>query len=222
MLVEYKQQLFEIVLVGLAFVALLSIIELLKRRDILHKETSRKAVHISVGFILASLPIHMDRWQIILTNLGFFFGVLLLSGIFHVFTAIHSVKRWTIGEFLYPLSTGLVVLVFTDLRVYTFAVFVLALSDGLAGLIGRSFGGDGYKIWHGTKSILGNIVFFIVTACLLLSFWIIVGTFNLTYVPLLLLFALILTVIETLLAGGFDNIAVPISSAIVAWFILGL
>ena len=156
MISQYKQQLLEIILIGLAFVLLLIVVEILKRHRLLKDEAARKSIHISVGFILAALPLFMERWQIVLTNFGFFGGVLLFTGLFHIFTAVHAVRRWTIGEFLYPFSTGLVALLFTDLRVYSYAVLILALGDGLAGLVGHAFGGRGYRIWHGRKSLVGN------------------------------------------------------------------
>lgn len=222
MFVQYKQQLLEIIFIGLALVALLAAVEVLKRRKVLKDEVARKSVHISVGFLLAALPLFMERWQVVLTNLGFFGGVLIFTGLFHVFTAVHAVRRWTIGEFLYPLSTGTVALVFTDLRVYSYAVFMLALGDGLAGLVGRAYGGKGYRIWRGRKSIAGNAAFFIVASLLTLTFWSMIHGWSLATLPIIVLLATLLTLIESLLAGGFDNLAVTFTAAITGWFILSI
>jgi phytol kinase len=222
MLWQYKQQIIEIILTGLALVALLIVVEVLKRRKVLEDEVARKSIHISVGFILAALPLFMGRWQVVLTNFGFFFGVLIFTGLFHVFTAVHAVRRWTIGEFLYPLATGTVALVFADLRIYSYAVLILALGDGLAGLIGRAYGGQGYKIWRGHKSLIGNLAFFIAATFVTVAFWTIVNGWSLAVVPAAVLLGLMLTLIEALLAGGFDNLAVTFAAALSAWFMLSI
>src|SRR5690606_14860292 len=161
----------------------------------------------------------MTRRQVAYTNLAFFGGVWLLAGVWPVFTAVRDVRRWTIGEFLYPLGTGLVALTFNDLRIYSVAVLVMAFSDGLAGLIGRTFGGNGYKIVGGTKSVLGNAVFFTTAFAILAVFWALnspVYESILSALPLIMGGSLLLTATEASLAGGFDNLAVPLVAAWVA------
>lgn len=217
-----RLQVLEIILSGLALGAILVFVEALKRKDRIHAEAARKSIHISVGLLLGSLPLFMDRWQIVLTNLGFFLGVLLLAGMLHIFTAVHAVKRWTIGEFLYPLSIGMIALVYPDLRVYTFAVFMLAFGDGLAGLIGRAFGGRGYEILGGRKTILGNLTFFSVAVLLMVAFWSVTHPADPLPWFMLLASSALLTVAEAIIGYGFDNIAVPFSAAWVATLILTL
>jgi len=218
-----SQQVLEIIYAGATFGLVLTAIELLKRRGALSNEVSRKAVHISAGILLAALPTFMNRHQVILTNFGFFAGVVLLVGMLHIFTSVHAVKRWTIGEFLYPIGTGLTALLFTDLRIYVFAVYVLALGDGLAGLVGRTFGGEGYRILGGTKSLIGNVTFFVVALFLTAGFW-----FYSQSAPfkdglaIILLASLLMTLVEAALAGGFDNLAVPLFAGWVAYLILAV
>lgn len=217
----YRYQLIEVILAGAALLGWLVAVEILKRRDLLHAESARKSIHIGVGVILAMLPLFMDRWQIILTNFGLFIGVLIFAGLFHIFTAVHAVKRWTIGEFIYPLSTGLIAFLFEDLRIYVFAVFILAFADGLAGLLGRSLAKTRYNTLGGTKSWLGSTVFFSVSVVILLAFWFVVHG---ALIPLHILIsaALFMTVLEASLAGGFDNLAVPLGAAAVATLILAI
>lgn len=217
--ITQQYQLMEVFLAGFALLGLLLITEILKRRDVLREEAARKTIHIGAGTLLATLPLYMGRGEIILTNFGFFIGVLLFAGLFHVFTAVHAVKRWTIGEFIYPLSTGLVALIFTDLRIYVFAVFMLAFADGLAGLIGRTFAKTRYRTLGGSKSWLGSSVFFGVAVVLVALFW---WSVHAAMVPVLLLLAaaLFMTVLEAGLAGGFDNFAVPLGASLVAQMII--
>lgn len=215
----HERQLLEILLTGLTLAGFLVVVEIIKRHNLLREEAARKAIHIGVGVVLATLPLFMDRWQIVLTNLGFFVGVLLFSGLFHIFTAVHSVKRWTIGEFIYPLSTALVAYLFTDMRIYVFAVFILAFADGLAGLIGRTHGRHKFKALGGEKSWLGSSVFIGVAILLIAAFYSVVHA---TFIPpiLLISYALLLTTLEAGFAGGFDNFTVTLGAALVALMIV--
>lgn len=211
-----SQEILEVMLAGAVLGVVLIFVEYLKRHHQLEHEGARKAIHIVAGVILALLPLFMSRRQVAYTNFGFFMGVWLLAGVWHVFSALHAVRRWTIGEFLYPIGTGLVALIYSDLRIYAVAVLVLAFSDGLAGLIGRTFGGQGYQIVGGTKSVLGNAVFFATALAILSGFWWLnsPGGESLADVWFMLAgLSLLLTVTEAALAGGFDNLAVPLAAA---------
>ncbi len=211
----------EIIVVGFGLGILLIIVEILNRRGILHPEFARKSIHISAGLLMATLPIFMTRPQVFLINLAFLIGVLVLTGWLKIFSAVHAVKRWTIGEFLYPLSGVLISLAYDDMRIYTVSIMVLALSDGLAGLFGRQYGGKGYKVWGGTKTIVGNTVFFLTTLFILVSFtlisisdptlasWLIVGGGT-----------ILLTCVEAFFGGGFDNLAVPLVTSVLTYFLL--
>lgn len=213
----------EIIYVGLGIGSILIAVEIMNRRGLLHPEFARKSIHISVGLLLAALPVFMTRPQIFLTNMAFLVGVVVLTGWLQIFKAVHSVKRWTIGEFLYPLAGALIALTYDDLRIYTVSIMILALSDGFAGLIGRQFGGDGYKVWGGTKSIPGNLAFLAWTLYIMVIFVAVFIPGASSYIWLVAIAsALFLTVVESLFGGGFDNLAVPISTAIIASYMLNL
>ena len=213
----------EIIYVGFGLGLILTVVEIMNRRGLLHPEFARKSIHISAGLLLAALPIFMTRPQIFLTNVAFLLGVLILTGWLHIFNAVHAVKRWTIGEFLYPLAGALIALTFDDLRVYTVSIMVLALSDGLAGLFGRQYGGKGYKVWGGTKSLVGNAVFFVTTLFILVSFTLISIPDADTAVWLLVFGgSVFLTCVEAFFGGGFDNLMVPVVTAVITASLLAL
>jgi len=216
-----KLQGFEIVLVGLGLGILLIIVEILNRRSLLPPEFARKSIHISAGILLATLPLFMTRPQVFLTNFAFLIGVIILTGWLHIFNAVHAVKRWTIGEFLYPLSGVIISLAYDDMRVYTVSIMVLALSDGLAGLFGRQYGGEGYKIWGGRKSLVGNAVFFLTTLFVLISFMLIsIPNPSSAAWAIVVVGTLLLTCIEAFFGGGFDNLAVPLATSVIAYLLL--
>jgi len=170
---------------------------------------------------MAALPVFMTRPQVFWTNAAFLLGVLVLTGWLHIFKAVHAVRRWTIGEFLYPLAGILIILAFDDMRIYTVSIMVLALSDGLAGIFGRQYGGKGYKVIKGTKSIVGNAVFFITTLFILGSFTLIsIPAADMTTWLLVLGGSLFLTGVEAIFGGGFDNLMVPVFTAIITALLL--
>lgn len=211
----------EIVYVGFGLGLILVVVEILNRRGLLHPEFARKSIHISAGLLLAALPIFMTRPQVFLTNVAFLAGVLVLTGWLHIFKAVHAVKRWTIGEFLYPLAGALIALSFDDMRIYTVSIMVLALSDGLAGLFGRQYGGKGYRVWGGTKSLVGNAVFLVTTLFILASFVLISipAPDSITWL-MVVGSSLVLTGVEAFFGGGFDNLMVPVFTAFLTALLL--
>ncbi len=217
-----KLQGLEIIYVGLGLGVILIVVEILNRRGLLHPEFARKSIHISAGLLLAALPIFMTRPQVFLTSAAFLAGVLILTGWLRIFKASATVERWTIGEFLYPLAGVLIVLTFDDLRIYTVAIMVMALSDGLAGLLGQRYGGKGYKVWGGTKSLVGNAVFLVTTLFILVSFTLIsIPSASMAVWLMVLGGSLLLTGVEAMFARGFDNLAVPLVTALIVALMLG-
>ncbi len=211
----------EIVFVGFILGVVLILVELISRRGVLHPEIARKSIHITAGLIMVVLPIFMDRPQILLTNVIFLLGVLVLTGWLHIFKAVHSVKRWTIGEFLYPPSGVLVVLLFDDLRVYSVSILVLLVSDSLAGLVGRKYGGEGFRVWRGQKSALGSLTFFLSTLIILAGFTVLtLGSPTATIWLMVIFGSVLLTAVEAISGGGIDNLTVPLATAVIASYLL--
>ena len=130
------------------------------------------------------------------------------------FVRYEDVSRWTIGQFLYPLSLMLVVLFFDDLLIYSFAVLVLALADGFAAVIGKTFAKKIYYVPGGSISFIGSLTFFLITFTLLSVYLYIVTEAGLIALIPALIYSLVLTVLEGGIAGGFDNLAVPLAAAI--------
>lgn len=211
-------ELLEVALAVFLLAIILFAAEALKRIKVLKREFARKSIHISSGLLSAALPVALDFDQIMLFHAAFFAGVLLFSGYIHVFSVVHAVKRWTIGEYLFPLSAGLIAWMFPDVAIYSFSVLVMTLGDGFAGLVGKTYGKKSYKVEGGEKTYLGSAVFFGITMMLMLIF--VTGFVTVPFKVLLLLPVLAagLTVAEAIITGGFDNLTVPLVSAgVFAW-----
>lgn len=202
-----------LIFASLGLWVILLVIETLQRMGFMKGEFSRKAIHIYTGFFLALLPVFATRQEIIAINFLFFLGVITLSGYLHFFKSIESIKRWSLGHFLYPIGVLLVALFFKDPAVYSFSVLVLALADGFAAVFGKKYGKIHYHILGADKTLLGSTVFFLISLTLLLTFSTSYGVHdNLSY---LFIFsgALSLTLIEGFIAAGFDNLVLPLVAA---------
>jgi phytol kinase len=211
----FNINLIEIAFVLLAMWTIYVVVEVLRRYNILRGEVARKSIHIGVGILFACLPIFMNRREIFATAALFFIAMVLLSGMFKLFKAYEDVSRWTIGQFLYPLGIMIVVFLFSDLHIYSFAVLVLALSDAAAAIIGTKFGDFHYHFFGGDKTIAGSLAFFTVTLTLLTIYVFSYGQVNTVTLIMIPVSAWFLTGVEAMFAGGFDNLAIPVFAALI-------
>ncbi len=196
-------------------------------------EYSRKAIHITLGIFVATFPIFLNRTEIFVFHGMFFVGLVCLSlisefikshkralnnraGAFlaEIFNRYEDVKRWTIGQFLFPLSLLFVVLLYDNMMIYSFSVLMLALADGFAAVIGKAFGKKRYYVPGGYKTYIGSLTFFLIAFTLLGIYVLIATDASLWALIPAAVYAAFLTISEGAIAGGFDNIAVPILTAI--------
>ncbi|MEO5627394.1 MAG: hypothetical protein ABIQ89_00705 [Candidatus Saccharimonadales bacterium] len=191
--------------------ALLVTSELLWRQGIVRGELARKLVHISVGTFVAFWPYFMSWQQIQLMSLAFF-AVVLVSFKMNVFHAIHSVKRKTWGELLFPIGIGLSALIMPAPIVFTAAILHLSLADGFAAVVGKHYGVlHQYTIRNYTKTLAGTLVFFVISLLIVTGAVLISGTVvTWPIVPLLIWLPAAATAVENISLAGTDNIFVPL------------
>lgn len=174
-------------------------------------ETSRKLVHIITGIYIAFWPLIMSFVWIQVLSILLFVAV-YTSKKRHIFRSIHSVRRLTYGEMLFPVGVFIAATFAQSGWVYMAAVLHLSLADGLAALVGvRYTKRYGYKIFGQSKTIIGTAVFYVT------SFTIVAATMlldpaaygsNVLFVVLLLPIGT--TFIENIAIFGTDNLFVPI------------
>jgi phytol kinase len=193
-------------LCALYFLALFALIEIIARKAHLPIEVSRKLAHILAATSVAFLPYIVSFSAIIWLSV-LCFCIMLASRYFHIFRSIHAVARTSYGELLFPVAIIVVALLFPQAHTFTYAVLVLALGDGLAGLIGSYFGRATYTIGESHKSYFGSTIFFIVTVLVTLIF-----NDQLS----ILLVAAALTLVEAGSTKGIDNLLLP---PLAAWLL---
>jgi uncharacterized protein (TIGR00297 family) len=141
-------------------------------------------------------------------------------------------RGWAPGIVLYPLSIAVLVVLFRSQLAYVAAGWgLLALGDGMAGLVGASAGRrrlpwNPAKTWEG---LLAHLVFGGAAAFFLMR-WVEAGLPDLAWAPPLVatlavpaaagVAALASAVAETLELGLDDNVVVPFVGAGVAWLVL--
>jgi phytol kinase len=197
-----------LILVSLTFFILFVFLEVLKNKTNIQSEYTRKIAHVISGVIVYFLPYWLNRNEIIALAI-FFTLFLLVTRHLGFFSSIHKVERKTLGEVYFPLGIGLLALYSLphNLIGFQFGILILALADTAGGLIGSLLGK--HKFLH-NKSWEGTLAFFITSFLIYLVFIFIPGNGSI-YTGLII--CLILTVIESVLALGLDNLLLPIASA---------
>lgn len=202
------------VIIGIAGVAVILFVSEFLWRTSLFKsaETPRKLVHIAVGVFIAFWPKLMSfRWIQVLSILLFF--AVYASKKFHIFRSIHSVRRPTYGELLFPLGVFVAATFATSGWIYLAAVLHLSLADGLAAIVGVHYSKTfSYKIFGQKKTLIGTATFYLTSLFIILSTMLLDPA---AYGPNMYLALIFLplgtTFIENIGIYGTDNILVPIA-----------
>lgn len=194
---------------------LLILAELLRRKNIIKGEISRKFVHISVGSFVAFWPFFLT-WNEIRIMCAAFIVVVLIDRHLHIFKSVHSVKRRTVGDVLFPVGIGLVTYLSSSPWIFTVAVLHLSIGDGMAAIIGQTKGKNySYTIFRQKKSTAGSVAFWLVSVCITSAFllWL-PEQYEAVALPLLFLLPIATTLLESLSIFGMDNVTVPVFVAV--------
>lgn len=202
------------ILLSLAAIAFLLIAnELWARRRGSTSEHSRKAVHILVGSFVAFWPLFMSWTDIRIISLAFLV-VVIVSQALNIFTSIHGVERFSLGEICFALAVGLLTFVTQSHYIYAVAILQMALADGLAAIVGLHWGKTNrYKLLGQVKSVAGTLTFLVVSLAIIF-----IGR-EIAHVQLDwylgVVAAIFATVIENLALWGIDNLLLPLVVALV-------
>ena len=142
-----------------------------------------------------------------------FVPFMLTSRKLGIFPAVHNVERTTLGEVYFPLGVGLAAALVPMAVPYSYGVLVMALSDAFASLAGGRWGRREYSVGRAHKTVLGSGVFFLTTLVLTAGALVIWGRVSPGSMALGLGAVVVLTVLEGVLAGGIDNVLLPVAGA---------
>lgn len=194
-----------IVLLAVLFIVVVGV-EMLARSLKIPLEATRKATHILTGVIVA-LSAHFVTQPFLIVLAIMFIIVIAVSRKRGIFRSIHDPERSGAGDLWYPIGILLAAVLFTSSTVFTYTVLILAVSDGLAGLIGRFYGKRKIKFIRTSKTYVGSGVFFVTAFGLSLLIMPPLGA---------LIAAAYLALIELVSTRGNDNLFLPVAAGILA------
>jgi dolichol kinase len=135
-------------------------------------------------------------------------GVTILNNAYH-----GRIRRVTYGDIFLALAILLSSIITDNKIFFAIAILEVALADGLAAVAGISYGKRwGYKVFGYTKTVIGTMVFWIVTVEILTAGVLAAhDTFSYQdYFYILLLLPPLLTILENLAIFGVDNLVIPL------------
>jgi len=183
------------------------------------QELSRKIVHIGSGFVLPLAWFVQIPTVVAVTAAATATLVAFINHRWRLIPAVEDVDRSSYGTVAYGLSITLLLIWFWPHHpdAVVVGVLVMALGDGLAGLIGRQIQSPNWSIAGQTKSLLGTSVMAGVSFSVLFMTATWMGLS-----PQLWSFTLITSIavlLEQFSILGLDNLSVPIVTAILwaAW-----
>lgn len=190
---------------------LIQLSEFLFKKKYIGPEVSRKLIHMGTGLIVAFTPYFLTWREIQALSIAFLIVIFVVSR-FRIFHSIHSVKRVTKGEILYPIGIGICAFLEPAAWIFVAAILHLAIADSLAAIVGQKWGKrTRYNLLSHGKSMLGSLTFFYVSMGILFCAYLFVSPQNLpdTY-TLLLVIPAILTLVENVSWYGSDNVTIPV------------
>jgi phytol kinase len=203
---------------GAGLLVMLGSIEALRRRFDLETEHTRKMAHLLGGIALVSLP-WLFTTAVVPAGLAVaFLGVLGVSKWRGWLPSVHGIQRRSSGAHLFPVAAFTTfVLSDGDPLLYAVPMLILAVSDAAAALVGRRFGRRLYRVSDQTRSLEGSSAFLVTAFAVTAPALVLGGVSAAVAVPLALVVALLLTGVEAICTGGFDNLVIPLA----ALFVLG-
>lgn len=197
-------------LVGISFI--LAMAEFVRAAKLLKQpELLRKFVHILVAVFVATWPFFMPVETIMWLS-GLLFLVVLISKQAALFDSVHKVDRTTYGELLYPVAIFISAAWSGSDWIFAASLLHLGLADGLAAVIGiQNLGHMNYKIFGHTKSLIGTMVFYMVSVTVTVAtvLWLDPDSFGSLSVAVVLWIPITAALVENFAVFGTDNLLVP-------------
>ena len=185
----------------------------LRRRSGYGTAFTRKVVHIGVGMMSWALPfLFTTPWPFVAAAL-FFAVINFLDWRFGFFAAMASSDRSNLGTVYFPLAAAAVTLIFWERPpLMVAALMPLTWGDGLAPLVGQTFGKHTYTVFGQTRTLQGSAAFFV--AGLLFTWfalWLLPGPPPIqpaaALIPALVIMSST-TLVEAISIWGMDNLTV--------------
>ena len=175
------------------------------------RELSRKIVHIGTGAVVPLAWFFEIPFVVALPVAAVITVVTTINHQWRFIPAVEDVDRNSYGTIAYGIAITTLLLLFWPTRAdaVSAGVLVMALGDGLAGLIGRNVASPKWVLFGQTKSSVGTMTMAVVSGLVLIGLaqW---SGADLS-LPAALGMVAMATGLEQLSWGGLDNLTVPLS-----------
>ena len=175
------------------------------------RELSRKIVHIGTGAVVPLAWFFEIPFVVALPVAAVITVVTTINHQWRFIPAVEDVDRNSYGTIAYGIAITTLLLLFWPTRAdaVSAGVLVMALGDGLAGLIGRNVASPKWVLFGQTKSSVGTITMAVVSGLVLIGLarW---SGADLS-VPAALGMVAMATGLEQFSWSGLDNLSVPLS-----------
>ena len=179
-------------------------------------ELSRKVVHIGTGAVVPLAWFFAIPSVIAIPCAAVITLITAINHQWRLIAAIEEIDRNSYGTIAYGFAITVLLMLFWPDRpdAVTAGVLVMALGDGLAGLIGRQLNTPQWTIFGQTKSIAGTTTMAVVSMLVLLIMSKL--TNHAISAPIAIAIASTATGLEQLSVRGIDNLTVPLAVGL-AW-----
>jgi len=180
-------------------------------------ESTRKFVHFGGAFVTIFFPFILNsHWTVLILAIGFAL-IMLLTKKYGLLQSVHGVERKSDGAIYHPIaiySCFLYAQILNQPWFYVISILILAISDALAALVGKSYGANEYLVEVGLrKTIEGSVTFFLTSFLIThLILLLATNTGRLECVLIALLISIIVTVFEGISMKGADNLFIPLGT----------
>ncbi len=212
----WQQQWAGVAAVGLWLALLAAAASVVRRRWNGQREWSRKLVHIGTGAVVPIAWLWQIDRRIAIPAAGL---ITLLAAINHrvrVIPAIEDVGRHSYGTIAYGASITTLLLLFWPAHPAAVAagVLVMALGDGLAGLLGPLVTSPSWTVWGQRKSLVGTSAMALGSLAMLLLVQQLAAAAGHSAPTLagLLTITAAAVLLEQAAVAGIDNFSVPVAS----------
>jgi phytol kinase len=182
------------------------------------REWSRKVVHIGTGpVVLLAWALGISRWIAVPAAIAVTLAT-ALNHRFRLLPAVEDVGRHSYGTIAYGASIAILLSLFWPSQPLAVAagVLVMAIGDGLAGLVGPQLHSPRWRVLGQTKSLAGTLAMAGGSLLVLILLqWMAHGQgLSEPALPNLIWMAVLATALEQLSGYGLDNLSVPISTGL--------
>lgn len=214
------RELYGLFIIGIWFLALFALGEILYYFVKLKGDNTRKIIHAITGLLALLFPMYLHHWVSVGLLCGSFLVILFFTKRLNLLSSINDVSRESQGSVLYPIVVFFVYCVYTNLNshypnimsinFYYLPIAILGLADPAASFVGQKYGNhpitfvSNKKSWEG--SLACALVAFLISLVLLQN----LGTSQIHVIVLSLTIGIGAAIGEMFGKNGWDNVTVPV------------